>query len=41
MYTWFSAQLTWGKGNENDFFFVDLTLLRRLVVDVGAFFDFS
>ena len=20
---WFSAQLTWGKGNENDFFFVD------------------
>lgn len=23
MYTWFSAQLTWGKGNENDFFFVD------------------
>lgn len=23
MYTWFSAQLTWGKGNENDFFFAD------------------
>ncbi|GEK86565.1 sodium-dependent transporter [Microbacterium aerolatum] len=21
MYTWFSAQLTWGPGNENDFFF--------------------
>lgn len=23
MYTWFSAQLTWGAGNENDFFFTD------------------
>ncbi|GAT71943.1 sodium-dependent transporter [Microbacterium hydrocarbonoxydans] len=23
MYTWFSAQLTWGPGNENDFFFTD------------------
>ncbi|WP_067197085.1 sodium-dependent transporter [Microbacterium sp. XT11] len=23
MYTWFSAQLTWGPGNENDFFFGD------------------
>jgi len=23
MYTWFSAQLTWGKGNEEGFFFTD------------------
>lgn len=23
MYTWFSAQLTWGPGNEEDFFFAD------------------
>ncbi|MGF2949018.1 sodium-dependent transporter [Microbacterium alcoholitolerans] len=23
MYTWFSAQLTWGAGNEQDFFFTD------------------
>ncbi|MDT0156187.1 sodium-dependent transporter [Microbacterium sp. ARD32] len=23
MYTWFSAQITWGAGNENDFFFSD------------------
>ncbi|MEW1963616.1 sodium-dependent transporter [Microbacterium sp. NPDC077644] len=23
MYTWFSAQLSWGPGNENDFFFGD------------------
>jgi NSS family neurotransmitter:Na+ symporter len=23
MYTWFSAQLTWGKGNEETFFFTD------------------
>lgn len=23
MYTWFSAQLTWGAGNENDFFFTE------------------
>ncbi|HWK76327.1 sodium-dependent transporter [Microbacterium sp.] len=23
MYTWFSSQLTWGAGNENDFFFTD------------------
>ncbi|OJU41379.1 MAG: sodium-dependent transporter [Microbacterium sp. 69-10] len=23
MYTWFSAQITWGAGNENDFFFKD------------------
>ncbi|QIM16323.1 sodium-dependent transporter [Leucobacter insecticola] len=23
MYTWFSARLTWGVGNENDFFFSD------------------
>lgn len=23
MYTWFSVELTWGAGNENDFFFTD------------------
>src|SRR5690606_27194875 len=23
MYTWFSAQLTWGKGNEDAFFFTE------------------
>ncbi|PKI90723.1 sodium-dependent transporter [Actinomycetales bacterium SN12] len=23
MYTWFSAQITWGKGNEQDYFFSD------------------
>lgn len=23
MYTWFSVELTWGPGNENDFFFTD------------------
>ncbi len=32
MYTWFSAQLTWGKGNENDFFFGDFLQMG----DVGA-----
>lgn len=28
MYTWFSAQLTWGPGNENDFFFTDFLQLE-------------
>lgn len=32
MYTWFSAQLTWGKGNENDFFFTEFLQMG----DVGA-----
>ena len=28
MYTWFSAQLTWGAGNENDFFFTDFLQMQ-------------
>ena len=32
MYTWFSAQLTWGPGNEDDFFFSDFLQMG----DVGA-----
>ncbi len=39
MYTWFSAQLTWGPGNENDFFFIDF-LRSADVADVGISTDF-
>ena len=35
MYTWFSAQLTWGAGNENDFFFSDF-LQSADVAEVGV-----
>ena len=35
MYTWFSAQLTWGPGNENDFFFTDF-LQSADVAEVGV-----
>ena len=34
MYTWFSAQLTWGPGRENDFFFVDYLQMAD-VAEVG------
>lgn len=33
MYTWFSAQLTWGKGNENDYFFNDFLKLGDVRTD--------
>jgi NSS family neurotransmitter:Na+ symporter len=39
MYTWFSAQLTWGPGNENDFFFTDF-LQSADVAEVGVSTDF-
>lgn len=39
MYTWFSAQLTWGAGNEEDFFFVDF-LQSADVAEVGISTDF-
>jgi len=39
MYTWFSAQLTWGAGNENDFFFVDF-LQSADVAEGGISTDF-
>ncbi|MCT1364816.1 MULTISPECIES: sodium-dependent transporter [unclassified Microbacterium] len=39
MYTWFSAQLTWGAGNENDFFFVDF-LQSADVAEVGLSGEF-
>lgn len=39
MYTWFSAQLTWGAGNENDFFFVDF-LRSADVASVGVSAEF-
>ncbi|PCE16294.1 transporter [Microbacterium sp. SZ1] len=39
MYTWFSAQLTWGAGNENDFFFVDF-LRSADVAEVGVSTEF-
>lgn len=39
MYTWFSAQLTWGPGNENDFFFVDF-LQSADVAATGISTDF-
>ncbi|MGO4489959.1 sodium-dependent transporter [Microbacterium sp. 2RAF4] len=39
MYTWFSAQLTWGAGNENDFFFIDF-LRSADVAEVGVSTDF-
>ena len=39
MYTWFSAQLTWGPGNENDFFFVDF-LRSADVAKVGISTEF-
>lgn len=39
MYTWFSAQLTWGPGNENDFFFVDF-LQSADVAKVGVSTEF-
>src|SRR5690606_16763211 len=38
MYTWFSAQLTWGAGNENDFFFSDF--LNMGDVSTGVSFEF-
>ncbi|KDA05027.1 transporter [Microbacterium sp. CH12i] len=39
MYTWFSAQLTWGAGNENDFFFTDF-LQSADVAEVGVSTEF-
>lgn len=39
MYTWFSAQLTWGAGNENDFFFTDF-LQSADVAATGVSTDF-
>ncbi|MDQ0644290.1 sodium-dependent transporter [Microbacterium murale] len=39
MYTWFSAQLTWGAGNENDFFFTDF-LQSADVAESGISTDF-
>jgi len=39
MYTWFSAQLTWGPGNENDFFFADF-LRSADVREVGVSTEF-
>ncbi|MDP3949987.1 sodium-dependent transporter [Microbacterium sp.] len=39
MYTWFSAQLTWGAGNENDFFFTDF-LQSADVAEGGISTDF-
>ncbi|MDF2507452.1 MAG: transporter, partial [Microbacterium sp.] len=39
MYTWFSAQLTWGPGNENDFFFIDF-LRSADVAEVGVSTEF-
>ncbi|HCS60437.1 MAG TPA: sodium-dependent transporter [Microbacterium sp.] len=39
MYTWFSVQLTWGAGNENDFFFTDF-LQSADVAKVGVSTDF-
>lgn len=39
MYTWFSAQLTWGAGNENDFFFTDF-LQSADVAEGGVSTDF-
>ncbi len=39
MYTWFSSQLTWGAGNENDFFFVDF-LRSADVSEVGVSTEF-
>ncbi|WP_314475392.1 sodium-dependent transporter [uncultured Microbacterium sp.] len=39
MYTWFSAQLTWGAGNENDFFFIDF-LRSADVAEVGVSTEF-
>lgn len=39
MYTWFSAQLTWGAGNEENFFFTDF-LKSADVSQVGVSTDF-
>jgi NSS family neurotransmitter:Na+ symporter len=39
MYTWFSAQLTWGPGNENDFFFTDF-LQSADVAETGISTEF-
>src|SRR5690554_3695347 len=39
MYTWFSAQLTWGEGNEEGFFFADF-LQSADVAEVGVSTDF-
>lgn len=39
MYTWFSAQLTWGPGNENDFFFTDFLQMGD-VASTGVSTDF-
>ncbi|MFJ4222967.1 sodium-dependent transporter [Microbacterium sp. NPDC089695] len=39
MYTWFSAQLTWGAGNEEDFFFTDF-LRSADVAEVGLSGEF-
>src|SRR5690606_8307235 len=38
MYTWFSVQLSWGEGNENDFFFVDF--LNMGDVSTGVSMEF-
>ena len=39
MYTWFSAQLAWGPGNENDFFFIDFLQMGD-VAATGVSTDF-
>ncbi|REJ03969.1 sodium-dependent transporter [Microbacterium bovistercoris] len=33
MYTWFSAQLSWGAGNENDFFFTEFLQMGDVAKD--------
>ena len=38
MYTWFSAQTTWGAGNENDFFFGEFLQLGDLGAGVSTQF---
>ncbi|MFJ4044239.1 sodium-dependent transporter [Microbacterium sp. NPDC089987] len=38
MYTWFSAQITWGKGNEQDYFFSDF--LQMGDIEKGVSLEF-
>lgn len=38
MYTWFSAQLTWGPGNEDDFFFGDFLQMGDVAAGVSIEF---
>lgn len=39
MYTWFSANMTWGKGNENDYFFGDFLQMGD-VAETGVSTEF-